>query len=427
MPQPGWYPSPDDPAKLAFWDGAKWTGETMDDPSSAPALSRRELRLRRSEEAEGASMAFPTWEQRPEAAQVQPEPVHVPEATPIEAVAEVAGYTLGDGTVVEPVNPVEAPQPYIFDEPLPDDLAAALDVASEPEPQVEVFAGPEPLVVVPTEAVQYPTVASPVPTEVVQYPTVAEPVPTEAVVYPTVVEPLPSAGFTLPVDDSAWSRDDEPVTVEGTDDEFDAVLGVKPAKVKKEKAPKEPREKRVRERKTKLESDDADELLAASPKSEKGWRQRGVKSGLVVAVIGIVLALVGILLVPALLDPTPAGGAVQAGEQRASAVVRELNVDVDGYCHPTVEVATGFGSFEVLALKLHELNTACPVKIGEQVTVYFEPNSGDDARYVRAGTIPVDLIMWSVFGAGMLGVAWGLLRAWATRKNMSIPLVTLKS
>lgn len=369
-------------------------------------------------------MAFPTWEQRPEPAQAQPEPVHVPEATPIEAVAEVAGYTLGDGTVVEPVNPVAMPQPYFFEEPLPDDLTAALEEAAEPEPQVEQA----PLVVeqypVPTEAVQYPAVASPVPTEAVQYPTVLEPVPTEAVAYPTVVEPLPSAGFTLPADESSWLRDDEPVTVEGTDDEFDAVLGVKPAKApraKKEKDPKEPRE-----RKAKPETD-GDELLAVAPKNEKGWRQRGVKSGLIVAVIGIVLALVGILLVPALLDPTPAGGAVQAGEQRASAVVRELNVDVDGYCHPTVEVATGFGSFEVLALKLRELNTACPVKIGEQVTVYFEPNSGDDARYVRAGTVPVDLIMWSLFGVGMLGVTWGLLRAWATRKNMSIPLVTLKS
>lgn len=434
MPQPGWYPSPDDPAKLAFWDGAKWTGETMDKPSSAPALSRREIRLRRAEENEGAAMAFPTWEQRPEEPQAQPEPVHIPEATPIEAVAEVAGYTLGDGTVVEPVNPVAAPHPYIFDEPLPDDLAEALEEAAEPEPEVEVVLRPyvdireeaavgwsEDTVRVREAAAQMFQEQYPVPTESVTYPTVVEPVPTEAPQYPTVIEPVPTESPAIPTvaapivaDESAWLQDDEPVVVvEGTDEDFDAVLGVKPAKEKRAKTPK------TKTVKTKTPKEKVE------PEAKEPSRS-GVRSGLIVAAVGLVLALIGILLVPALLDPTPAGGPVQPGENRASAIVRELNVDVDGYCHPTVEVSAALGGFEVLGLKLHELNTACPVKVGEQVTVYYEPNSGQEARYVRAGTVPVDLIMWSLFGIGMLATAWGLLRAWGTRKQLSIPLVTPK-
>lgn len=356
MSQPGWYPSPDSPEKLAFWDGAQWTGELMDQPvvSETPILSRRELRLRRAEEGGAATMAFPTWEQR-----------STPESEPTPAVAEAIDFA--------PELPDDLPAPPTFIEP------------------------------VPTEASVFPTVAEPAPTEMM-------PEPTEVVAFPTVAEPIPTVTEPMAVADLAESGD-----------EFDAVLGVEP-KAKKVRGPKtkEPKVKRVREPKVK-------EPKSPDKSDAKGQKKPGVKSGLIVAVIGLVVALVGILLVPALLDPTPAGGAVQPGENRATAIVRELNMDVDGYCHPVVEVPTGFGSFEVLALQLHELNTACPVKVGESATVYFVPGSGEPARYVTAGSVPVDLIMWSLFGVGMGAAAIGILRAWATRKGLAIPLVTPKA
>lgn len=459
MPQPGWYPSPDDAATLAFWDGARWTGETMDKPVSAdPPLSRRELRARRDR---GVAAATPVWDSQPDA------PAHLPAPeSRVEAGADEGGFTLGDGTVVEPVDPQEMPHPYVFDSPEPvapaapaDDLYAALHVTPEeieaPAPgsfdeyaaerksnwssdaqavydvanrafSAEVEQAPRAFEPVPTEAPQYPTVSAPVLTESPTFPTVSSPIPTAAQSVPS--EPLPVFNMPRPsiedsvtVDTSVWASSDGG----GDDSDFDAVLGVEePKRPKREKsAPRssEPLLERNRE------TPKARPARTPSGDSRLTFLQRaGLRSGFVALVVGLLVALGGMFAVPALLDPVPAGGPVQSGEQRATAVVRELNVDVDGYCHPTVEVPTGLGSFEVLGLKLHELNTACPVKVDESVTVYYSPNSGDEARYVRAGAVPVDLIMWSVFGAGMLVVAWGAVRSWATWKGVRIPLVTPK-
>lgn len=476
MPQPGWYPSPNDPEKLALWDGAQWTGQTMDRTAVAQPespLSRRALREQRSE---GISMALPVWDARQES------PTHLPAPeSEVEAGADEGGFTLGDGTVVEPVHPEAMPNPYVFDSPEPeapaddvDDLYAALQVTPEEAEEVvgvthpfgeladearsgwsddahavygaasAVFQGEAARVYepVPTEAPTYPEVATPIPTVVAPTPTIVEPIPT--VIEPMAAEtpavaseplpgfqvPRPSLGDATVVDTSVWgSQAGELPADETRDDDFDAALGVaspkKLGRVKREKpAPRatEPLLERNREPVTRQ---------SAAPKTKAGrfsfLGARGMKSGLITAVVGLVVALGALTAVPAALDPTPAGGAVQAGEQRATAQVRELNMDIDGYCHPTVEVPTGFGSFEVLALKLHELNTACPVKVGESVTVYYEPNSGGDARYVRAGTVPVDLIMWSVFGIGFLAAAWGALRGWSVWKGVRIPLVTPKA
>lgn len=463
MPQPGWYPSPNDPEKLAFWDGAQWTGQMMDRTAVAQPerpLSRRSLREQRSE---GISMALPMWDAR------QERPTHLPAPeSEVEAGADEGGFTLGDGTVVEPVDPEAMPHPYVFDLPEPeppgedvDDLYAALQVTPEEAEEVVVTTRPssEPTeegrrgwdegaqavyeaasTVFPREAVQ---AYEPVPTEAPAYPEVSVPIPTvtEPVATETAAaasEPLPGFQMSRPslddaavVDTSVWGNAAAEIPSDDAhDDDLDAALGVaspkkKLGRVKREKpAPRatEPLLERNREPVTRQ---------SAAPKTKAGrfsfLGARGMKSGLITAVVGLVVALGALTAVPAALDPTPAGGAVQAGEQRATAQVRELNMDIDGYCHPTVEVPTGFGSFEVLALKLHELNTACPVKVGESVTVYYEPNSGGDARYVRAGTVPVDLIMWSVFGIGFLAAAWGALRGWSVWKGVRIPLVTPKA
>lgn len=422
-------------------------------------------------------MALPMWDAR------QERPTHLPAPeSEVEAGADEGGFTLGDGTVVEPVDPEAMPHPYVFDSPEPeppvedvDDLYAALQVTPEEAEEVVVTTRPfselaeegrrgwgedtqavygaasaafqreavqayEP---VPTEAPTYPEISVPIPTVVTPFPTVAEPLPTvaEPVVTETPAvasEPLP--GFQMPrpslddaavVDTSVWGNAATEISSDDAhDDDFDAVLGVaspkkKLGRVKREKpVPRatEPLLERNREPVTRQ---------SVAPKTKAGrfsfLGARGMKSGLITVVVGLVVALGALTAVPAALDPTPAGGAVQAGEQRATAQVRELNTDIDGYCHPTVEVPTGFGSFEVLSLKLHELNTACPVKVGESVTVYYEPNSGGDARYVRAGTVPVDLIMWSVFGIGFLVAAWGALRGWSVWKGVRIPLVTPKA
>lgn len=469
MPQPGWYPSPNDPEKLAFWDGAQWTGQTMDRTAVTQPeqpLSRRALREQRSE---GISMALPMWDARQES------PTHLPAPeSEVEAGADEGGFTLGDGTVVEPVNPEAMPHPYVFDSPEPeapaddvDDLYAALQVTPEEAEEVagatrtfseladearsgwsddahavygaasatfqqEAARVYEP---VPTEAPTYPEVATAIPTVVAPIPTVVEPVATET---PAVAsEPLP--GFQMPrpssddatvVGASVWgSSVDEPTADEERDDDFDAALGVASPKKKLSRMKREKPKPRATE--PLLERNREPAVRRTAPSAPKAGRfdflgARGMKSGLITAVVGLVVALGALTAVPAVLDPTPAGGAVQAGEQRATAQVRELNIDIDGYCHPTVEVPTGFGSFEVLGLKLHELNTACPVKVGESVTVYYEPNSGSDARYVREGAVPVDLIMWSVFGIGFLAAAWGALRGWGVWKDVRIPLVTPK-
>jgi len=294
-----------------------------------------------------------------------------------------------------------------------------------------------------TEAPSYPEVYEPVPTQSpvypevpAPYPTVSEPVSTEAPqTLPAFEMPQPSMDDAALVDTSVWSSapvtESEPVEKSSSEenDEFDTVLGVKPlkkfARPKKEKAAPRSSEPLLERNKV------APAQKAPKPPREKRasslFQMAGMRSGLIAAAVGLVVALGSLTAVPMLLDPTPAGGAVQEGEQRATAEVRELNVDIDGYCHPTVEVPTGLGSFEVLSLKLPELNTACPVKVGESVTVYFEPNSGADARYVRAGVVPVDLIMWSVFGIGFLVAAWGALRMWGVWKRVRIPLVTPKS
>jgi hypothetical protein len=422
-------------------------------------------------------MAAPLWDAR------QERPTHLPAPeTSIEAGADEGGFALGDGTLVEPVDPQDMPHPYVFDSPEPetpapvDDLYAALQVTPEerevtgarPFAEVaaearegwsddakavhaaasQVFADEAarmaaPVVetpAVPTAAPTYPTVAPPTPTETDAFPTVLAPIPTVSEPIATQAPTFPSEelpAFRMPkpdmedsvlVDTSVW---DTPTADTPPDDDFDTVLGVKeptrkPKRVKREKTKArstEPLlERNVEERQPR-------ERAAKSLQSGT-WvarlTQRGARSGLIAVAVGLVLALSGLFAVPALLDPTPAGGAVQSGEQRAAAVVRELNMDVDGYCHPTVEVATGFGSFEVLALKLHELNTACPVKVGESVTVYYAPNTGTDARYVRAGEVPVDIIMWSVFGLGIAAAAWGALRLWSMWKGVRIPLVTPK-
>lgn len=477
MPQPGWYPSPNDPEKLTFWDGAQWTGQTMDRTAAAQPeqpLSRRALREQRSE---GISMALPMWDAK------QERPTHLPAPeSEVEAGADEGGFTLGDGTVVEPVTPEAMPHPYVFDSPEPeppaddvDDLYAALQVT--PEEAGETVAATsrqfselaeglrsewsddsqavyeaasvafqqeaahvyEP---VPTEAPSYPEAVVPIPTVVEPLPTVVEPLPT--VVEPVATEPSvipsePLPGFQMPrpslddavvVDTSVWGNAAPEPSDDARDDDFDAALGVAPLKKRVSRANREKSAPRATEPLLERNREPA-ARQAVAPRSKAGrlafLSARGMKSGLVTAVVGLVVALGALTAVPAALDPTPAGGAVQAGEQRATAQVRELNMDIDGYCHPTVEVPTGFGSFEVLALKLHELNTACPVKVGESVTVYYEPNSGGDARYVRAGTVPVDLIMWSVFGIGFLAAAWGALRGWSVWKDVRIPLVTPKA
>lgn len=143
---------------------------------------------------------------------------------------------------------------------------------------------------------------------------------------------------------------------------------------------------------------------------------------------GVALIAGGLFAVPAILDPTPAGGPVTSGEVRASAEIREVSHDEDGFCYPTVVVSTGLGSGEARALQLRELNTACPVKVGETVTVYYSPQEVEmPARYVADGVMPVDLIMWSVVGLGAVGAAWGGLRYWAGRTGQRIKFVSAKS
>ncbi len=449
MPQPGWYPAPNDPTKLSFWDGVQWTGQTMDKPSGAlpsdQPLSRRALREQRGE---GVAMAFPIWDNRQET----PERLPAPESA-IEAGAETGGFELGDGAVVEPVDPQEMPVPYVFDNPVPepaDDLYAALQVTPEELEQSEatqpqgwmsdaqaVYTAPEtPQYPVATEGPQYPTVAAPVPTEAPQYPTSMEPIPTveepvASELLPVASEPLPEASEPVPsVWGSAPAAEPDSAT---TDDDFDAALGVTPEPKRPWRTKREKSAPRSTQPMLERNREPAPSEPVAIPKAVKSGRlleavkTLGVRSGLITAVAGLVVALGALTAVPAVLDPVPAGGAVQSGEQRATAQVRELNVDIDGYCHPTVEVPTGLGSFEVLGLKLHELNTACPVKVGESVTVYYEPNSGGEARYVRAGEVPVDTIMWSLFGLGMLAAAWGSLRVWTIWKGVRVPMVTPKA
>lgn len=463
MPQPGWYPSPEDPAKLAFWDGAQWTGQTMDRPSEQPAqpVSRRALRERRDE---GASMALPQWgfPQAPEADNVAPaeQPKDaVQEQSPVADAGDVDDlYAALEITPEEPTAAAsysDAQAVYTPEPELPgtsfEDYSAGVKEGWSSDAQAVYDAAQtafrtevtEAYPAVATEAPSYPEVYEPVPTQspvypeaLAPYPTVSEPVSTEASQpLPAFEMPRPSMDDSALVDTSVWSSapivTSEPAEVSPSDenDEFDTVLGVKPLKKfsrsKKEKAAPRASEPLLERNK-----------VAPAPKSPKPPREKktdslfqlaGIRSGLVTAAVGLVVALGSLTAVPMLLDPTPAGGAVQEGEQRATAQVRELNVDIDGYCHPTVEVPTGLGSFEVLSLKLPELNTACPVKVGESVTVYFEPNSGADARYVRAGVVPVDLIMWSAFGIGFLVAAWGALRTWCVWKRVRIPLVTPKS
>lgn len=278
----------------------------------------------------------------------------------------------------------------------PDDSSQGIDETADP-----VF-NP-----VPTEAPSYPEILEPVPTVIEPIPTVLDPVPT--VIEPISTETLLASDSLLPDSEEAkpegsvWGMAEHE---ERDDADFDAVLGVEVPNDKPTVKSK-PAKKRVPQ--------DAD--VVRRPR-------RGIASGFATAVAGLVLAFGALTVVPPLLDPTPAGGAVQAGEQRATAQVQELNTDLDGYCHPTVAVANGFGTPEVLSLKLAELNTVCPVTVGESVTVYYEPGSGNDARYVRAGAIPVDLIMWSVFGIGFAVATWGALRLWGTWMRVRIPLVT---
>lgn len=459
MPQPGWYPSPEDPAKLAFWDGAQWTGQTMDRPSEQPAqpVSRRALRERRDE---GISMALPQWgfsqapevdnaslaEQPENAAQAQFPAADAGDVDDLYAALEVTPEESTAVTSYSDAQAVYTPEPELpgtsFDdysagvrEGWSSDAQAVYDTAKAafqaevPAVATESPSYPEAYEPVPMQSPAYPEVLAP-------YPTVAEPIATETPEpLPAFEMPRPSMDDSILVDTSVWSSApvsaSEPAEASSSEenDEFDTVLGVKPLKKfsrpKKEKSTPRASEPLLERNK-----------VTPAPKAPKPPREKktaslfqlaGIRSGLIAAAVGLVVALGSLTAVPMLLDPTPAGGAVQEGEQRATAEVRELNVDIDGYCHPTVEVPTGLGSFEVLSLKLPELNTACPVKVGESVTVYFEPNSGADARYVRAGVVPVDLIMWSAFGIGFLVAAWGALRTWGVWKRVRIPLVTPKS
>lgn len=153
----------------------------------------------------------------------------------------------------------------------------------------------------------------------------------------------------------------------------------------------------------------------------------GFRGALIGAVAGLALIGGGLFGVPAVLDPEPAGGPVAAGEVRSSAVVREVSMDGEGFCWPTVEVSTGLGSGEARALKLRELNTACPVKVDEVVTVYYDPQAADaPARYVADGDVPVDPIMWSVVGLGGLVLLWSGLRFWGGKSGHRIRFVTAR-
>lgn len=162
-----------------------------------------------------------------------------------------------------------------------------------------------------------------------------------------------------------------------------------------------------------------------APPKRKFTDVPGFRGAAIGVAAGLALIAGGLFGVPALLDPMPAGGPVAAGEVRASAEVREVSLDEDGFCYPTVVVSTGVGSGEARALKLRELNTACPVKVDEVVTVYFSPQDTEaPARYVADGEVPVDIIMWSVVGIGALAAIWGSLRYWAGRTGRNIKYVS---
>lgn len=165
-----------------------------------------------------------------------------------------------------------------------------------------------------------------------------------------------------------------------------------------------------------------------APPKQKVTEVPGFRGAVIGMAAGLALIVGGLFGIPALLDPTPAGGPVTAGEVRTAAEVREVSMDEDGYCYPTVVVSTGLGSGEARALKLRELNTACPVKVGETVTVYYSPQDVESpARYVMDGEMPVDLIMWSVVGLGGLAFVWGALRYWSGKSGHRVKFVSAKT
>jgi uncharacterized protein DUF2510 len=65
----GWYEAPDDPSRLRYWDGSRWTDEYRERPMQSPAAERptqapaadARSAPALSSAADGASVRFPIW------------------------------------------------------------------------------------------------------------------------------------------------------------------------------------------------------------------------------------------------------------------------------------------------------------------------------------------------------------------------------
>lgn len=337
MPQPGWYPSPRDADTLAFWDGDKWTGQTL--PSQA--VSEVQVNLSPGIADDLGSQQV-VWEE---------EALDAPEQLPVEP--EPNDF-LGD----VPVADRHASYDVAVEEPVPSDEEDDAFLVGE-APKTRRQREPR------------PAKAASVATE-------------EAVEEPALVE------------------EEDALTLSRR------ITGVGKRRPPLVSVPERP----VRIPRPK-------QKLAAVP---------GFRGAAIAAALGLAVIAGGLFGVPAVLDPEPAGGPVAAGEVRSSAVVREVSIDGEGFCWPTVEVATGLGSGEARALKLRELNTACPVKVDEVVTVYFNPQEPDgEARFVTDGVVPVDIIMWSVVAVGGLVTLWGALRFLSGKVGRRIKFVSAKT